>query len=296
MFSECFRSKHSKVFQREKGLMTIFYAKHLCFRWPVNFVLLAVILSFNISAQEKLVLVGGGERSPQVVSQFVEWAGKEKARILIITWASGIPQESFDSLKEDFKTFPTASFEPAPLAPLDADQRARFLDQLKGATGVFFAGGDQNRIMDVLKDESLLSALRERYNAGVVFGGTSAGTALMSTPMMTGEGDLKLIDGAQVGVRPGLGLLPNVILDQHFIVRQRENRLFGLVLQNRSLLGVGIDENTALLVKDNRFAEVVGATYVMFVDGKSKKATFVIYLLKAGERFDLVKRKVISKK
>lgn len=266
------------------------------FRLSANLFLLAVILTFSVSAQQRLVLIGGGDRSAEAVSRFVEWAGKEKARILIITWASGVPQESFESLKEDFGKFKTESFEHAPLAPLDADKRKQFLEQLKNATGVFFSGGDQNRIMEVLKDEPLYNALREKYDAGAVFGGTSAGTALMSTPMMTGENDLTVIDGKKVGTRKGLGLLPNAILDQHFIKRQRENRLFGLVLENPNMLGIGIDEDMALLVKDNRTAEVIGATYVMFVDGSNKKATFMINLLKAGEKFDLVKRKVIPKR
>ena len=279
--------------------MKIFYAKYLQysrFRLTAVFFLLFIIPVFNIAAQERLVLIGGGKRSPEMVSRFVEWAGKDKARILIITWATSAPQESFDALKKDFDSFPTTSFDHAPVAPLDAEKRAEFLRRLKTTTGVFFSGGDQNRIMEVLKDETLYNALRERYKAGVVFGGTSAGTALMSTPMMTGENDLRVIDGAKVGTQQGLGLLPNAILDQHFIVRQRENRLFGLILHNPTMLGVGIDEDTALLVKDNRYAEVIGATYVMFVDGSSKKATFMINLLKSGERFDLVKRKVITKR
>lgn len=275
--------------------MKNFYTKSLRFCLIANLLLISVC-AVNVAGQEKLVLVGGGDRSMESVSHFVEWAGKDKARILIITWASGVPQESFESLKEDFKKFPTESFEHAPDAPLDADKRAKFLEQLKNATGVFFSGGDQNRIMEVLKDESLYNALRERYKAGIVFGGTSAGTAAMSTPMMTGENDLTVIDGKKVGTRQGLGLLPNAIIDQHFIVRQRENRLFGLVLANPQMLGVGIDEDMTLLVKDNRFAEVLGATYVMFVDASNKKATFIINLLKGGEKFDLVKRKVISKR
>jgi cyanophycinase len=270
--------------------------KNSYFRWTARLLLCAVILVFNVSAQQRLVLIGGGERPVESLSRFVEWAGKDKSRILIITWASGVPQESFDALKKDFEKFPTASFENAPLAPLDADKRAKFLEQLKSATGVFFSGGDQNRIMDVLKDEPLYNALREKYDSGAVFGGTSAGAALMSTPMMTGENDLTVIDGAKVGTRKGLELIPNVVFDQHFIKRQRENRLFGLVLQNPKLLGIGLDEDTALLVKDNRHAEVAGASYVMIVDGSNKKATFMINLLKAGEKFDLVKRKVISKK
>src|SRR5688572_8353402 len=168
--------------------MKNFYAEYLlrpCFRLIANFFLFSLILVVNISAQERLVLIGGGERSAQVVSRFIEWAGKDKARILIITWATSVPQESFEALKKDFANFPTASFEHAPIAPLDAEEREKFLNQLKNATGVFFSGGDQNRIMEVLKDETLYNALRERYKAGVVFGGTSAGAALMSTPMMT---------------------------------------------------------------------------------------------------------------
>ncbi len=271
--------------------------KNSYFRRAANLFLCAAILVFNVSAQQRLVLIGGGARPAESLARFVEWAGgKEKARILIITWASGVPVESFDALKKDFEKFPVVAFEHAPLTPLDADKRAKFLEQLRNATGVFFSGGDQNRIMEVLKDEPLYNALREKYEAGTAFGGTSAGAALMSTPMMTGENDLSVIDGKKVGTRQGLGLIPNAIFDQHFIKRQRQNRLFGLVLANPKMLGVGIDEDTALLVRNNRFAEIAGASYVMIVDGSSKKATFMINLLKAGEKFDLVKRKAISKK
>jgi cyanophycinase len=252
-------------------------------------------LTVSLAAQEKLVAIGGGKRPPAAIKQFVNWAGAEKSKILIITWASGVPQESFDKIKKDFSAYQIASFENAPFAPLTEKTRREFLAQLKNSTGIFFTGGDQNRIMDVLADEELYAALRERYAAGVVFGGTSAGTAAMSTPMMTGEANLKIIDGAKVGTRQGLGLLPNIVLDQHFIVRQRENRLFGLILQNPTLLGIGIDEDMAVLVEDNRRAEVVGETQVMFVDAHNRKGAMLIHLLKAGEQFDLKKRKMISK-
>jgi len=252
-------------------------------------------LTVSLHAQQKLVAIGGGKRPPEAIKQFVNWAGAEKSKVLIITWASGVPQESFDGIKKDFAAYKIASFENAPFAPLTEQTRREFLAQLKNATAVFFTGGDQNRIMDVLADEELYNALRERYAAGVVFGGTSAGTAAMTTPMMTGEANLKIIDGAKVGTRKGLGLLPNTVLDQHFIVRQRENRLFGLILQNPTLLGIGIDEDMALLVEDNHRAEVVGDTQIMFVDANKRKGAMLIHLLRAGERFDLKKRKMISK-
>lgn len=88
--------------------------------------------------------------------------------------------------------------------------------------------------------------------------------------------------------------MPNVIADQHFIKRQRENRLFSLLLLNPKMLGIGIDEDATVLVKDNRYAEVVGSTPVMFVRLTSNKATFLINLLKAGEKYDLKKHKNIN--
>ncbi len=291
---------------REKSLLKVLHRekmKNLCpnnplhkfFRRLQNLLLITAILTLTVAAQERLVLIGGGKRPPESIARFVDWAGKEKARILIVTWASGVPEESFDGIKKDFIAYKIASFENAPLAPLDAEERAAFLNQLKTATGIFFTGGDQNRIMDVLQDETLFTALREKYNVGAVFGGTSAGTAAISDPMMTGEADLKIIDGAKVGVRKGLGLLPNAILDQHFIVRQRQNRLFGLILKNPQTLGIGIDEDTALLVENNRRAEVVGTSAVMLVDAQRRKGAMLIHLLKAGESFDLKKRKIIFK-
>lgn len=261
----------------------------------ISFCLVVSWMTVSLAAQQKLVAIGGGKRPPAAIKQFINWAGVEKSKILIITWASGVPQESFDGIKKDFAAYQIASFENAPFAPLTEKTRREFLAQLKNASGIFFTGGDQNRIMNVLADEELYAALRERYGAGVVFGGTSAGTAAMSTPMMTGEANLKIIDGAKVGMRQGLGLLPNIVLDQHFIVRQRENRLFGLILQNPTLLGIGIDEDMALLVEDNRRAEVVGDTQIMFVDAHNRKGAMLIHLLKAGEQFDLKKRKMISK-
>lgn len=114
--------------------------------------------------------------------------------------------------------------------------------------------------------------LKAKYNSGTPFGGTSAGAAVMSDPMVTGEADLKILDGKKVGVRKGLGLLPNVIFDQHFLARQRHNRLFGLVMVNSNMLGVCINEDTAVLIEDNRRLTVNGATQVMFIHCKEKPA------------------------
>ncbi len=248
-------------------------------------------MAFAAWGQQRLLVVGGGTRPPDAVKKFVDWSGGAKARILIITWASGEPNESFEALKKNFELAGARSIEHAAIRPLDAAKRADFIIQLKESTGVFFSGGDQNRIMDVLADVELLKLIRAEYAVGTPFGGTSAGAAVMSDPMMTGDDDLKILDGTKVGVRPGLGLIPNIIFDQHFLVRQRYNRLFGLIMVNRQMLGVGIDEDTAVLVSDNRILEVAGTTQVMFVDAKHSNGSMVVNFLKSGERFDLKKRK-----
>jgi cyanophycinase len=100
-----------------------------------------------------------------------------------------------------------------------------------------------------------------------------------------------VLDGQKVEVRAGLGLLPGVILDQHFIKRQRQNRLFGLVLDHPRLLGVGVDEGTALAVTDNRHAEVVGPGPVMMVDAIVGTDDMVVSLVRPGETFDLKTRR-----
>lgn len=250
-----------------------------------SFILFLIVS--NVSAQQRLVMVGGGPRPAEALSRFLEWAGGERGRILIIPWATADPEGAFKSLKEDFAPFRFEAIEAAPAAPLNDEAKGRFLTQLKQATGVFFSGGDQARIMNVLKDPLLLQTLRLRYHAGIVFGGTSAGTAIMSQRMITGEGDFKIIDGAKVDTRAGLGLLPgSLLVDQHFIKRQRENRLFGLMLQGPELFGLGIDEGTALLVSDNRTAEVVGASQVMLIEA-ARERSLVIHLTSAGDKIDL---------
>ena len=160
---------------------------------------------------------------------------------------------------------------------------------------MFFSGGDQNRIMDVLADEELLKLLKAKYNAGAPFGGTSAGAAVMSDPMMTGEADLKILDGSKVGVRKGLGLIPNVMFDQHFLARQRHNRLFGFVQRNPQFLGIGIDEDTAVLIEDNRRITVAGGTQVMLIDGKGREGAMLVHIVRSGERFDAKNRKPVTR-
>lgn len=261
-------------------------------KFRLHFLIVSIIVFSGFAfGQQRLLVVGGGARPANAMKKFVEWSGGQKSQILVITWASGVPEESFTSLQKQFTESGSGMVVHAATRPLDADKKVQFIKQLNSATGVFFSGGDQNRTMDVLADVELLKLIREKYVNGIPFGGTSAGAAVMSDPMMTGDADLKILDGKKVGVRGGLGLIPNVMFDQHFLVRQRHNRLFGFLIENPKYLGVGIDEDTSVLIEDNRHLRVAGATQVMFVNSIGSGGSMKVDFLKAGELFDLKKRK-----
>jgi len=107
--------------------------------------------------------------------------------------------------------------------------------------------------------------IRDRYQHGAIVGGTSAGAAIMSAAMITGEADLQSITAGKTEIADGLGLWPEVIVDQHFLKRQRMNRLISAVLDRRTLVGVGIDESTAVIVHGASF-DVIGKSSVVVID------------------------------
>lgn len=214
------------------------------------------------------------------------WAGGSKARVLVLGWASSEP-DAAAVLADEMRPFGPASLD----AIASTASAAGFERLLSSATGVFFTGGDQVRLMAAVDALGLAERLRGMSKAGVVLGGTSAGTAVMSPVMITGEGDFTRIDAAKVATAPGLGLLPDTIVDQHFIKRQRQNRLFGLVSANPGVLGLGVDEDTALLV-DGSVAECVGATAVMAVTSP-RPGAWQVELVPSGARYDLAARKLL---
>lgn len=260
----------------------------------IQFLLIFCLFSFVVYSQQRLLVIGGGDRTPDILQKIAVESGGDKGKLLVIPWAGGNQQDYFEAFKKDVESVSKIQFIKGVFRPLTEQTKAEFLQQLKEATGIYFTGGDQNRVMEVLQDKELLQAIQEKYKSGTFFSGSSAGTAIMSKIMITGEGDFKVVDGNKVETKEGLGLLSEVIVDQHFIVRQRQNRLFSLVLKYPKQLGVGIDEDTALFVKDNRIGEVFGNSQIMIFDGR--KEPMNIFFLKKGEKFDLRKRKKLNGK
>jgi cyanophycinase len=158
---------------------------------------------------------------------------------------------------------------------------------LDGVTGVWFAGGDQSRLMAAIGGTPVETAIHQRYRDGAAIGGTSAGAAVMSTMMITGNerrlgGDRPprdsseaylTIDRNNIVTARGFGLLPRTIVDQHFVRRKRHNRLMSLVLENPDMLGVGIDEATALQVNPDGRWTVVGTSVVVVYDARGAGIT-----------------------
>jgi cyanophycinase len=251
----------------------------------MKFILLAtLLLSTNLFARTKLLLIGGGSRPEQAMKEFVHLARGGDSYILVIPWASETI-ESAEKIKLEFTTHGAKKIEIIP-HDLTTEDLNQLQLKLKSCTGIFFTGGNQNSLMSSIKKFNLTETFRTKFRQGTIMGGTSAGTAIMSDPMLNGEANLAVIDGAQVGLTQGLGLLPStIIVDQHFIVRGRFNRLAGLILDGKGEMGLAIDENTSLLLLDNK-ARVIGPSQVLIFT-KSKKNSLNIRVQVPGTEFQI---------
>ena len=253
-----------------------------------------------------LVIVGGGATPEEATRRFVELAGGADARVVVLPMAGG----SEDAASGDVADLRRAGVE-AEVVFLTREQAAdpAVRDRFKDVTGIWLSGGQQRDLMAVLHDTPAADAIRERHRAGAVVGGTSAGAAVMSRLMIVGgerrpsntpstdTGTYETIERDNVLTADGLGLLPGAVVDQHFLRRRRHNRLFSVVLEHPELLGVGIDESTALLVGADGSWEVVGDGQVMVLDAREARVTpedapalgaagIRVHLLVSGSRFD----------
>jgi cyanophycinase len=254
-------------------------------------------------------VVGGGPQPPALVEEFVRLAGgKGKARIAIFAMASSEGLTGGEEKAADLRALGASATNIwITRDQADMDSVARLLD---GVTGIWFGGGDQVRLANVLRGTAALRAIRDRFDAGAVVGGTSAGAAVLSTPMITGDerrpggtrppGDSTdhwlTIDRNDVITADGFGFVTNVIIDQHFLRRKRHNRLISLVLESPQRLGVGIDESTALVITPDGLWHVLGASVAMIYDARGSAVTpatgilgasgLRMHVLPAGGRFN----------
>lgn len=250
-----------------------------------------------------LLVIGGAEDrvgTAVLLRRFVRLAGGRRARIVLIPTASSMQDEVTAAYREVFGRLGVTRLDvvnPASRAAADDPAGVRALD---AATGIFLTGGSQLRLSQFLPGTALGAAIHRAHAAGTVIGGTSAGASIMSTFMisMGDEGTTPRQRTSQLSA--GLGLIEGVIIDQHFGQRNRYGRLMSVVASSPHLLGVGIDENTAIEVSDGRFT-VLGAGVVHVLDARAAVTDFpdarrgapmlvsgaVVHSLPAGATFDL---------
>ena len=255
-----------------------------------------------------LLIVGGGPQPAALVQRFVDLAGGAgKERVVVFAMASEDGLAGGEEKAEDLRKLGAHAINVYITAEqANQDSIVHLLDD---ATGIWFGGGDQARLTRALGGTRVEAAIHARYDAGAVVGGTSAGAAVMSTPMITGDerhpggarpdttDAFKTIARDNIITGDGFGLIQGAIVDQHFLRRKRHNRLVSTVLEHPKLLGVGIDESTALLVQPDGKWSVLGASAVVIYDARNAAITpggaetlgatgISMHVLPAGSSFD----------
>ncbi|HEY0546501.1 MAG TPA: cyanophycinase [Pyrinomonadaceae bacterium] len=264
-------------------------------------------------AKGKLVIIGGGEDKKgdcTILKEFIRLADKSRARVVIMTVATDEPEESGAEYRKVFKKLGVEEAH-----AVDVSSRKDVLDEkalklIEGASALFFTGGDQIHITSLLGGTRMQELICQRFQEGLVIGGTSAGAAMMSNTMII-RGDSNCnprFGGIEIG--PGMDFLPGTMIDTHFSQRGRMGRLLTAVAHYPQDIGFGIDENTAIVVSEGR-CEVLGENSVTVIDAGSITYTNLpdlakdeslslhgvrVHVLSEGHKYDLEKRAPIEEK
>lgn len=255
----------------------------------------------------KLIIIGGAEdkegRKEILKSVSLELKNKSKA-LTIATLATEYPKEAWDKYKKVFSELGVKN-----LKVLDVSNRKDSFDEnnlniVRDSSIIFFTGGDQLRITSLVGGTPLFDEFNKAFQEGCILVGTSAGASIMSSTMIVKGDDEKSPRKCTLKMAPGFGFIKKVIIDQHFAQRGRIGRLLAGIAQNPETLGIGIDEDTAIVVDKNEI-KVIGNGAVYFLDGADLTFSNVsekyqeeilsmynvkMHILTAGNRFDLQKR------
>jgi cyanophycinase len=258
-----------------------------------------------------VIVIGGAEdkvRERVILSRFIKLAGGEDARVAVISTASSLGPLAGEMYRRVFTELGASHVE-----PIHTTTRAQCADPaavraVREATGIFLTGGNQLRLSSTIGGTPLAQAVVKRHREGAVLAGTSAGASAMSTHMVAFGASGATPKQRMVQMAAGLGILPGVIIDQHFEQRNRIGRLLAIIAQNPSLIGIGVDEDTAAVVSPGRVLEVIGRRSVTIIDGSQSEtdawevkahrplmiSNVVLHSLPAGYRFDLDRRERLA--
>ena len=260
-----------------------------------------------------LIIIGGGEdRDPKGERAILREVAKHVrgGKLILATVASHRPEGYFAEYEKAF-----ADLDVGELVELYVEERSRAGDReklsvLDDAAGIFFSGGDQLRITSQIGDTGIEAKVRALYERGGVVAGTSAGASVMSETMLI-KGTSKVTHRiGDLHMAPGMGLVRDVIIDQHFAERGRFGRLIGAIAHNPRILGLGIDEDTAAMVEGDSF-KVIGSGAIYVLDGTGISYSNIceaspdqalsmhnmrVHVLSDGDGFDLKERRPLPSK
>lgn len=247
----------------------------------LNYVLVSLAVFLISSCQQetttgKLFIIGGGEISAAVIDKMITTSGiNEGGYGVILPMSSEEPDTAAYYTRLDFTGRGVENVYGLSFKKGEAFPQSR-IDSIRGAKMVFISGGDQSKFMAIIQGSDIQQAIHDAFNNGSLICGTSAGAALMSKKMITGnelkypenDGVFKTIEAGNIETIEGLGMLESVIIDQHFIKRKRLNRLISVIIENPEYQCVGIDESTAILVEGDN-ASVYGDNQVVVLHNSS---------------------------
>jgi cyanophycinase len=253
--------------------------------------------------------IGGAEDklgAKRVLRRFVAESGGRNARIVVCPTASALGDEVIGLYQNLFGRLGAAEVVAARPENRSEAQKPELVESVERATGIFFTGGNQMKLSAIIRGTAFGDSVRYAYERGVIVAGTSAGASVMSEHMIGYGSSGDTPKHRIAGMAQGLGLLPGTIVDQHFGQRDRFGRLIAVVAASPDLLGIGLDEDTAVLVWDEELFEVVGSGSAFCVDmrGATSDAQAIratspfmvscatVHFLPAGFRFDLVNRRL----
>ena len=260
-----------------------------------------------------LVSIGGGDKTTEIMQKIVDLAGGKDSKIVVIPNASSEPLESAKYNVDEFINLGCSNISYLYCNREEANQDSN-IKKLEGVTGIYFGGGDQAFLTRDLLGTKLLDKIFQIYNNGGVISGTSAGAAVMSKVMITGNELINsdsteafnIIEKGNIETIEGFGFITNAVIDQHFIKRKRNNRLITVILEHPKLLGIAIDESTAIVVNPDNTFEVIGESQVVIYDANdadhiktNEQGKFAVNNLKmnilfGGEKFNMNNRKTIE--
>ncbi|MEX0995419.1 MAG: cyanophycinase [Flavobacteriaceae bacterium] len=246
--------------------------------------------------------------SEGILARVANESGGKNAKILVITTASGIPKEVGINYIEAFEKLGCKEITPLYIDSKELADRASTLDLLRNCDCIMFSGGNQSKITKHIRNTEFHKTLKERYhNENFVVAGTSAGAMCMSNEMIAGGSSKESFIKGATKMRQGLNLIPELIIDTHFIQRGRFGRLSEAVARFPNRIGIGLAEDTGLIIKNGTDMEVIGSGMVIVFDpGKLihnniailKDSTpltmtnLITHVLSAGDSYNIVNRTV----